>query len=144
MIALVIFAAAFLALVWLGWMLRCPQNRDHELLALSALLVLSLLPVYHRLYDAALLIFPLAWSLKHIRNRNRIAWAALILILVFLVPGGSVLELLQKKSHFTMLAHSWFWIHFVMPHQIWALLALSLLLITAMRNAARVNLMPAG
>lgn len=126
--------------VWLFLFLRCKWDSDSELLALSALLVLSLLPVYHRLYDATLLIFPLAWSLHRARHRGVLATATAAVILVFLFPGGSMAEVLQKKH--PALQESWYWMHFAMPHQVWTLLLLCLLLLMAMKNSARTVLPP--
>lgn len=125
-----------LGLLWLRLLRRHPGNND-QLLELAALTVLSLLPVYHRLYDASLLIFPLAWSWTAMRkSRNELATGTLLLILVFLVPGGSALEQFQRTSHLVALQHSWWWTHFVMPHQVWALIFLSVLLLMAMRTSA--------
>ena len=125
--------AGVLGLLWLLLLWRSAGNKDgDEMLDLSALAVLSLLPVYHRLYDASLLIFPLAWSLRTLPGpRKELAKGTLLLILVFLVPGGSALEQLQRTSHLVPLQHSWWWTHIVMPHQVWALLFLSVLLLVA-------------
>jgi hypothetical protein len=120
------------------WLL-CFRSRDsgeNELLAIGALVVLSLLPVYHRLYDASLLIFPLAWSLIAWRgNLKTQARVTFILILCFLIPGGSALERLQHSSYIPQLQQSWFWVHFVLPHQIWVLVLLSATLLVAMRRS---------
>ncbi len=128
--------AGALGAFWLYLLLRRADSKN-ELLALGALIVLSLLPVYHRLYDASLLIFPLAWSLAAWSgSRKELAKGTLLLILVFLVPGGSALEQLQHTTYLIGLQHSWWWAHIVMPHQVWALLFLSVLLLQAMRTSA--------
>jgi len=127
---------AVLGLLWLLLLHRRADNHD-QLLELATLTVLSLLPVYHRLYDASLLIFPLAWCLAELRkSQKELAKGILVLILVFLVPGGSALEQFQHTSHLVALQHSWWWTHIVMPHQVWALLSLSVLLLMAMRTSA--------
>lgn len=129
--------ALVLGALWLVLFLQDRGHGDDELVQLSALTVLSLLPVYHRLYDASLLIFPLAWSVANLStSRNRITKLIFFLILAFLVPGGSVLEVMQRTGHFIALQHSWFWSRFVMPHQVWVLVALSCLLLSAMRHSA--------
>ena len=135
-LALVI--AGVLGLLWL-WFLR--RGGEHnELLELSGLLVLSLLPVYHRLYDASLLIFPLAWSFAAWSTRGRVlARTTLLLILIFLVPGGSALEQLQHTKFDSTWQHSWWWMRFVMPHQVWALLLLSGILLQALRHCGAEN-----
>jgi len=134
--------AGALGLLWLLLLRRRAGSKD-ELLDLGALAVLSLLPIYHRLYDASLLIFPLAWSLAALPgSRKELAKGTLLLILVFLVPGGSALEQLQHTSYLVALQHSWWWTHLVMPHQVWTLLFMSLLLLLAMRPSAAEARMP--
>ncbi|MBZ5614975.1 MAG: DUF2029 domain-containing protein [Acidobacteriia bacterium] len=129
-LALTVSAALFGIWVWL--VLR---NRSLVvLLSMGTLAVLSLLPVYHRLYDAFLLIFPLCWSLKEFSG-SKAARGAFLLMLPFLVPGGSALELFQLRGQIPeAIAHSWYWTRFVMPHQIWFLLLLSLLLLWRMAS----------
>jgi hypothetical protein len=96
--------------------------------------VLSLFPVYHRLYDGFLLIFPLCWSLREFSGpANKLARAAFLLLLPFLVPGGTALEQFQLRGWVPeAIAHSWYWTAIVMPHQIWFLLFLSLVLLRQM------------
>jgi hypothetical protein len=129
-LALAVSATLFGIWVWL--VLR---NRSLVvLLSMGTLAVLSLLPVYHRLYDAFLLIFPLCWSLKEFSG-SKAARAAFFLMLPFLVPGGSALELFQLRGQIPEgFVHSWYWTRFVMPHQIWFLLLLSLLLLWRMAS----------
>lgn len=128
--------AGGLGFLWLLLLRRCAESKS-ELLALATLMVLSLLPVYHRFYDASLLIFPLAWSLASVLGpRRHLAKGALLLMLVFLVPGGSALEQLRHTSHLAALQDSWWWTHVVMPHQVWALFFLGVLLLAAMRTGA--------
>jgi glycosyl transferase family 87 len=125
--------AGILGLAWLYLLFRRP-NQLSALLHLSTIAVLSLLPVYHRLYDASLLILPLAWCLTALAGRSaRLAKIALVLIAVFLVPGGSALQSLQQGGHFATLQHTWWWNAIVMPHQVWTLFLLGLILLQAMR-----------
>jgi hypothetical protein len=136
---LAFIVAGILGLIWL-FRARRRYERAAGLLDLSALLVLSLLPIYHRLYDASLLIFPVAWAFSALTGSHR-TWArwTLFLLLVFLVPGGTALEQLQRTSFFPELQQSWGWTHFVMPHQIWTLIALSIVLLLAMREGGAVT-----
>jgi hypothetical protein len=130
-----VLIASTLGIVWLFFVTRAGSKRD-ELLELSALAVLSLLPVYHRLYDASLLIFPLAWGFVAFSGRLKLlAEGTLLLILPFLVPGGSALEQLQHTNHFRALQQSRWWTEAVMPHQAWCLFFLSLMLLQALRLA---------
>lgn len=58
------------------------RNRRQWALAVSATAALTLLPVYHRSYDALILILALPWVLVAMRRRRQglAAWAALVLI----------------------------------------------------------------
>lgn len=122
-------------LTWL-WLLL--KKRSNNLLALSALVVISLLPLYHRFYDATLLIFPLAWSMTALRGRlHRSATAVLLLlVLVFFFPAGSALEYLQATGHFAAMQHYWWWNTIVLPHESWSILLLSLVLMHAMQTSS--------
>ncbi|MBZ5547274.1 MAG: DUF2029 domain-containing protein [Acidobacteriia bacterium] len=119
---------------WLFLLSRRSANGRH-LLALSALVVISLLPVYHRLYDASLLVFPLAWSLTELRGKIRsLGNITFCLILPFLVPGGTLLEQMQLRGYVgATVRGTWWWSAMVMPHQVWAILILSVVLLKAMR-----------
>ena len=73
--------------------------------------MICLLPVYHRNYDAALLIFPLLWSLSpaapqvHVHQR-----LALILMAPFAVPGAWMLESMQNAGRLPhYLTAEWWW-----------------------------------
>ena len=127
--AFAIGLSAVLLVIWIVLLLRSGRNNDDALLALSAVVVLSLLPVYHRLYDAFLLIFPLCWSLREFSGpRKKFARGAVLLMLPFLVPGGSALEEMQHKLR-EAIARSWWWSCVVMPHEVWCLLLLGVLLL---------------
>ena len=128
--------AACAGIVWL-FLLSKHKNKDRnaDLLGLSALAVIGLLPLYHRFYDATLLIFPLAWSLTALRGRSgTIAKGTLlVIILVFLVPGGAALQRLQEAGHFAALRNYWWWNTLILPHESWSILVLALLLLRAMQ-----------
>ncbi len=127
-------AAAAGGIVWLFFLNRREQSRD-GLLEVSALAVLSLLPVYHRLYDATLLIFPLAWSLAAWNGRLRTMARAVfaVIVIVFLVPGGILLDRLQANHFPALIDHRW-WNSLVMPHESWSILLLAILLLRAMQH----------
>jgi Glycosyltransferase family 87 len=122
------------------WLFLVCKRKEHvsELLALSAVTVLSLIPIYHRFYDASLLILPLAWSLAAFNGPVR-AFARSVLaviILVFLIPGGTALQQLQQAGHFAALRNYWWWNTLVLPHECWSLLILAALLLRAMQSGA--------
>jgi hypothetical protein len=130
-----VLALAISATLFGVWVVLVLRSRSLDaLLPVGAVAVLSLLPVYHRLYDGFLLIFPLCWSLREFSApADRFARGTFLLILPFLAPGGSALEQLQVRGQIPQaIVHSWYWTCIVMPHQIWFLLLLSLLLLWRM------------
>jgi hypothetical protein len=132
-----LIVSGILAAIWL-LLLRRRACKRIDLLDLSTLLVLSLMPLYHRFYDASLLIFPLAWSLKALSNQSRRpAGIALFLMLLFLVPAGSMLEQAQHASWTLHLQSHWWWTDLIMPCQVWAILLLALACMAAMRRPLR-------
>jgi hypothetical protein len=134
--AFAIGLSTVLFVIWVALLLRTRRENDDALLALGAVAVLSLLPVYHRLYDALLLIIPLCWSLREFSGpRKQFARGTLVLMLPFLVPGGSALEEMQRGGRIPhAIAQSWFWNSVVMPHEIWCLLFLGALLLWCMAS----------
>ncbi len=68
-------------------------------LQVSAFAAISLLPVYHRFYDASLLVFPLFWALSTVPESARpYRRLVLVLLLPFAVPGAWALESLQNPA----------------------------------------------
>jgi hypothetical protein len=137
------FALGLSALLSGIWVFLVLHNRALDaLLPVSAIAVLSLFPVYHRMYDAFLLIFPLCWAFRELSSaKKQPALGALLLILPFLVPGGSALEQLQASGRIPgTISHSWYWVCIVMPHQIWFLLLLSVLLLAGMAAGPQTEL----
>jgi Glycosyltransferase family 87 len=126
---------AGLICAWLYWMFRGNQ-REPELLSLGTISVIGLLPVYHRFYDAALLVVPLCWCMTQTVGRTKkIASIGLLLMTPFLVPGPSFLQLLAARGQVSdAVAHSWWWDQIVMPHQTWALLLLCVVLLYAIKQ----------
>jgi len=154
--------AGFLGLAWLYLFFRTPVSRtlvsrtlvsrtlvsrtpelEGETLAASALFVISLLPVYHRFYDASLLIFPLIWACLALRNfpERRHGIIALVLIAPFFIPGGTVLQQLTANQRIPVsIGQSWWWRVIIMPHEIWALLLLAVVLLSAMHANIKMKL----
>lgn len=128
--AAAIAVAAAASMVWL-FLVYKRNERSPDLLALSALVVLSLVPIYHRFYDASLLIFPLAWTftVSDDRFRKMARTVLLVILVVFLVPGGTVLEEMQQAGHFATLKNYWWWNTLVLPHESWSILLLAVLLL---------------
>ncbi|MFZ0773263.1 MAG: glycosyltransferase family 87 protein [Candidatus Sulfotelmatobacter sp.] len=119
--------------MWLIGTGRRGSHGDFELLDLGAIAVISLLPIYHRFYDAALLVLPLCWVIVSFRKARMSAVFSLLLMLPFLIPGGTLLETSESSGRIpSALAHHWWWEKIVMPHQVWLLLLLSVLLLWEM------------
>jgi len=136
----IVVALAVTLTVAILWLVLFRKERNHDdLLNISTIAILSLLPVYHRFYDASLLVLPLCWTicthstaLAHLR---RICW---VLMVPFLIPGASLLQQVSSEGLLARyVVNSWYWNFFVMPHETWALLALVVTLLRAMRRRIR-------
>jgi hypothetical protein len=127
---------ALLLAAWLAAFQK--RNSNCELLDLSALAVISLLPVYHRFYDATLLVLPVWWALTAYQKTRGFAVLCLLLMLPFLIPGGTLLETVESSGRIPQaLIHRWWWESLIMAHEAWFLLALGILLIYQMGTNRR-------
>ena len=126
---------ALLIAIWIYLTVRAGA-KGTEVLALSAIAVIGLLPVYHRLYDAAILAIPLCWCMSELTGKMKgVARVALILMVPFLFPGAAVLQQLASSGRIpASWMSSWWWEGVVMPHQIWFLLFLVLVLLYALHQ----------
>lgn len=118
--------------LWLCWRRRAAS----ELLEISAIAVISLIPAYHRFYDAGLLIWPLAWSLLLAGKRSTVA-ITLAAIVPFLVPGPVLLtELVRTGWIPAAVANGWWWNAIVLSHEAWDLILLAVLLLYFMARGS--------
>ncbi len=117
---------------------RLSGQRD-ELLMYSIVSVVTLVPFYHRVYDAALLSVPLAWALGTSDPRSRrIRIATLVLILPFLVPGPAMLYRLNAGGYVPEWARSsWVWENLILPYQAYLVFALVGVLSLTLLKAGR-------
>ena len=128
---------AALILAWIVLVFR-NRSQETELLSLSTIAVIGLLPLYHRLYDASVLAIPLYWCLSRPKLLTHIANAALLLMVPFLVPGAALLQQSVRSGRIPEAwATSWWWDRFLMPHQTWLLLFVSLVLLYGMAKQTR-------
>ena len=126
--------------IWIRWRRRTSSG----LLEVSAILILSLIAVYHRFYDATLLIFPLAWSLLLARQRS-VPLVTLVAIAPFFVPGPVLLANLADTGRIPLrITNGWWWNAIVLPHEAWDLILIAILLLYWMWHESSRSLQPAG
>jgi len=115
------------------WLWRCLKNQSQTgLLEISAVLVLSMVAIYHRFYDAALLIWPLAWCILLVK-RTWITALTMAAIAPFFIPGQAMLAGFTRSGEgSTAVTKSWWWNGIILPHQVWVLLLLTVLLLIFM------------
>lgn len=128
--AAAIFVTMALA-AWFAWR-RIHARETDELLFASAVGILTLLPVYHRFYDAVLMLLPLAWAIEHFRDRPRAAWPILGFAATFLVPARVIARLGELLGTAPAAVHVWWWDVLIEPWRTWLLLAGLVLVIRAM------------
>ena len=126
-------------LIWLG--LYHVRDRSAPLaIALSLPLILSLQIVYHRTYDAIVLLLPLSWAISEWTGiYQKTARLILITGAVFFVPGGALVAWAQTTDRLPLeLTHHPVWKTLVVPHGSIALLVISLILLIVMsrRNSS--------
>lgn len=115
-----------------------PENRS-ELLSLSMVGATSLMIVYHRSYDALVLLFPAALLAQRVASGRRdLAEIALGLCLaVFLVPGPTALDWLADKGKIpAAIVQSPLWNGLLIPHTAITILALTVVLVAMRRRLA--------
>jgi glycosyl transferase family 87 len=126
----VAFGIAALGLgVWIYAILRNPMSSPA--LAITTLIALSFLPVYHRVYDTGILTLSLAWLFESDHRQHTVKRIALALFLILLLPvqSGAV----RFQSYLSPQAiHSWWWNSMIVPYTAWMLLAFSAVLLYAL------------
>lgn len=102
-------------------------RRSDELLPLAALMALTLLPVYHKVYDATVLVLALAWAMRSLRDpRVRgVAVVTLAALSAFLIPFDLLPLLMQRTRALDGVAQTWLWRAVIYPHHALATLAVS-------------------
>ena len=116
------------------------RRRPDELLPLAALMALTLLPVYHKLYDATVLVLVLAWAMRSLREpRVRgVALVTLASLTPFLIPFDLLPLLMQRTPALDGVAQTWLWRAVIYPHHAIATLAAALCLLYALRREQTV------
>jgi hypothetical protein len=135
----VVVIAALLAAIYLVVLMRMRHERS-KLLPLAALCALTLLPVYHRAYDAVLLLPALSWALLVVRRpRRTIALLTLAALSIFLVPWDFLPLVMERTRALDGLAKTWIWRVVIYPHYAVATLATALCMVWAMAVNVRVR-----
>ncbi len=127
-------ALALVSIAAIVYALRLRRAADgptrNPLPLIAPLAVLTLLPVYHRYYDATLLIIPLAWAVARF-PRSRAA-LVLALLIPFILPVGWATNLVNRGLLPPSVTPTTGWRILIMPFQVWLLAALAIALIAAM------------
>lgn len=120
---------------------RSRQTDDH-LLAIAVLGALTLLPVYHRLYDAVVMLPALAWAVKALSSPMR-PWAIATLAAMspLLLPIDLWWVISRRIEALLVLEQSRLFKALIEPHHALAVSVTSLLLLWAMTRRA-VELLP--
>jgi hypothetical protein len=121
------------------WFVRRGPAEKGELLAYGIVSALSLLVVYHRLFDATILLIPAAWALAaHPPTTRPYARGSVLLILPFLLPGPAMLYVLGDRGGVPgWVVDSWWWQGIILPHQVWLVLGLAVVLTAALARSTR-------
>jgi hypothetical protein len=123
---LAISVGATLIGAWTIIMSRTSTDKNLDLLDFSCIAIISVLPIYHRFYDAAVLVLPLCWVFISFQKARSFAIISLLLMAPFLVPGGTLLQMGVDEGRIpSALTDHWWWGAIIMPHQVWLLLFLS-------------------
>jgi hypothetical protein len=111
----------------LAWRVRRSGGAGGSLVIAAAVGVIDLLAVYHRPYDAVLLLLVLGWAMAWAGRRGGAwPWVALAGMGAFLTPGAAMLYRLQEMGYVPdALAAGPLWDVLLMPHQVWALIGLA-------------------
>ncbi|MGB0766514.1 MAG: glycosyltransferase family 87 protein [Phycisphaeraceae bacterium] len=128
------------------WRLMRAGLSGYTLLSVSGVGLLLMLPVYHRYYDAVMLLPLLVLVLNVLRERpgDRLIWLIGLLVLPLVLPLSAALRTLEKGGRLPSgLAETWLWENGVMQHHSWCLLFASVALVvwtwrvTSDRDACR-------
>ncbi len=136
--SIVLLFTGSLLLILLLALRRSSADRQ-EIVFISALSVISLSAIYHRFYDATLLLAPLAWSLASWNGKHKApARLVFLFIMPFLIPGAVALqETARARDWLATLNGEWWWNILVLPHQVWAIALLAICLVYAQTRMTR-------
>ena len=113
-----LFFAAVAGLFWAA------RGRRDELGVSAVFATVTLLAMYHRYYDAGLLVLPVAWALGNVGGRARWAGvAALVVGSAYLFPSEWLVAKFRDAPEATQ--HRWWFNWLAEPHHAYELLAIA-------------------
>jgi glycosyl transferase family 87 len=115
------------------------RSERHELLVVAGIAALSLLPLYHRVYDAAFLTVALSWALAELDGSRRgYAWAVLVPMALLLVPFD-IMQVPRYRAHglalWSLYQTRWCQL-LVAPLYAWGVLGVTVALLAALGKEA--------
>jgi hypothetical protein len=117
--------------------LRLNRFRIPASLAISSLLALSFLSLYHSVPDATILTLALCWAIPTEHQAwTRIEILTCALFLLLMLPGHSLLMRLSPHLDGSITT-AWWWNLFVTRYFVWLLLALNIVLFFGLWDSAR-------
>ena len=112
------------------------RDEPREIGALSIGAALCMIIVYHRAYDASVLILPMAWCIQRLlaptgSPRGQLAAAvSLALVLVYAVPGPATLGWLERTGRVPdAITATWHWNNVALIHHAWLMPVLACTLV---------------
>lgn len=124
-------SVAFMAALAVWKLLKLDINK-HLLLASAGVGLLILLPVYHRYYDAVLLMPLLALVVNRLWliRSDVLVWVIVLAMVPLVFPAPAALRSLSDQSTFPQwLAENWIWQNVVLLQHAWCLLIAAIALV---------------
>jgi hypothetical protein len=130
------YAAVVLRARRSGWQ----HHRDADVLPLAALMALGLLPVYHKSYDAVVLVLALAWAVRALRDPRRrgVAVITLASLSALLIPFDLIPLLMRRTRALDGVSQTLLWRAVIYPHHALAALVTALSVLYALWRSAPV------
>jgi len=130
-----VFTLSYFRSTW-----RTARTDRSELLALGTLCAISLLPIYHRVYDATILTIALAWILSELNGANwRFALTMLVPLTIFVIPFDVVGSAAKRVEFIAQISQTDWWQSILAPHYAWGLFAGTAFLLGALGRQAAMN-----
>jgi hypothetical protein len=117
--ALTVATTIVLCVAWLrAFYNRRVPKADWDWLGVGSLLLIGLLPVYQRNYNAGLIIFAAMWAFGCLPVRSFVSNVVPLACWTFLVPGEAMLRGTRFQAHFE---HNVVWNSLILPHLSWTI-----------------------